>query len=741
MFAAFLEELKRRHLIRVAGVYAVAAWGVFQIAKTIFDTADLPKSMSMTTLLLLVLGLPVVLVVSWIVERKAKREAPAGDVEGSAEAPSGAAALKLSRVDMLMLALLVLVVGLAGAEVGGYVSGGRATILGVRAPDKSVAVLPFAVFDAHKDSDDFADGLTEEVINSLAQAPDLKVAGRTSAFYFKGKNEDLREVGKRLGVAHIVEGSVRREGDRLRVTAQLIKVSDGFQIWSKTYDRKLDDAFAIQSEIGRSVAEALQTKLALKGPAQAAKRDPAAYQLEITSRAHLRRRGLEDLQDARAGYEKLMTLEPQNAQAYAGFAQATITLAQNHLGMDFGGAQQAAEAALQKAVQLDPESSDVWLARATASRVLSIRIGGVRYERDFDQAVRKAVALDPRNSDALTLLAVRLSDTGKPAEALAAADKAVGADPLSRSALMAQAKALGRVGRLAESSNKYRAVIQLYPDFSEAGYQLAVSLVEQGRLDQAEPWLRAAAASGDDPFIAFQAAWIYNNLGLPKEAHTTLAAITASPGKELGIAGELADRGDWAGVAAYGRGLAAKSKDPFWPMVVFQGEAMLGHDAAAIEALKQVRPDLLGPDAQVAVTDINMPILLAHVLKRAGETAQAERLLDSVLAVTAPTAGARTPNDQRIARAKVFAERGQKDAAIAEVQGAYDAGWRAGYLADDALWLDQQPCMASVRDDPRLKAVMAKVRADLARQRAAVLAARVGSARAQNLPRDVKPTG
>nr|MEA2799768.1 hypothetical protein [Phenylobacterium sp.] len=723
MFSGFLAELNRRHVIRVAGVYTVAAWGVFQVVKTILETLDLPRWTSTLTLVLLVLGLPVVLIVSWIFERNAK-----GELVVTPDAPEGeataAARPGLSRLDMLLLAAMVVVVGLAGAQIGGYLGGGRATILGARAPEKSVAVLPFVMFSAQKDSDYFADGLTEEVINSLAQVPDLKVAGRTSAFYFKGKNEDLREVGKRLGVAHVVEGSVRREGDRLRVTAQLISVKDGFHIWSRTYDRRMDDAFAIQSEIGQAVAEALKTKLDMKGKAAGLKRDPAAYQLEITSRAHLRRRGLEDLQAARAGYEQLMAMEPENARAYAGFARATMVLAQNHINMDFGEAQRVSEAALDKALKLDPNSPDVWLARASVNRALSIRIGGARFDKAFDESARKAVALDPRSSEAQNQLATRLSEIGQPAEAAAAARKAVALDPLSRAALMSLAKSLRQVGKLAEAEQQYRAVTELYPDFSEAGYELGMTLVEAGRFDLAEPWLKAAAARGTDPYISFQAAWLYTNLGLMEDSHKVLAAIKESPGKELGQTMLFADRHDWAGLLAFGDALQGKSKEPFWPTVSFQAAAMLGRNEEAIANLRKVRPDLLTPEPGVAVTDIDMPILLAHVLREAGDKAQASRLLDRVLAVTAPVDGARTPNDWRIARAKAFGERGQVDASVEEVRAAVKAGWRAGYGFNDSLWLDETPYMVSLHNDPRFKTLMARVRQDLAKQRAAVLAQR-----------------
>jgi len=718
LFAKFLAELKRRHVIRVAGIYTVAAWGAFQVTNTIFQTLDFPKWTSTLALAVAVLGLPVVLVVAWIFERR-----PTGEIAVTSDGPEGAPGPRLSRTDVLILSAMVLVAGLVGAQVGGLIGGGKAPLPGLGAPDRSVAVLPFVVFTSAKDAEYFADGLTEEVINSLAQAPDLKVAGRTSVFYFKGKNEDLREVGKKLGVAHVVEGSVRQEGDRLRVTAQLVSVKDGFHLWSNTYDRTMDDAFAIQTEIGEAVAGALKSKLDLKAAPAGQKHDPAAYQLEITSRAHLRRRGLEELKLARAGFEKLLAMQPENADAYAGYAQATITLAQNHLGMDFGEARRVSEAAMEKAIALDPNDSQVWLARATVSRVLAIRVGGPQYFQQLDEALAKAVKLNPRNSEALTLLAARQADLGDAALAEATARRAVAVDPLSRSALMALSKALMRTGKLQEAEQKYRSVTEIYSDFAEAKYALAMVLVEQGRLDKAEPWLREVTAAGEDPFVAFQAAWVYINLGLPDDAHKVTVAIKASPGKELGEAGEFAVRGDWAGMLAYGEAQAARSKEPFWPTVKFQAAYMLGRYDQALAALREVRPDLLSGDPGVSVLDLGMPVAVSHILRATGETGQADRLMDKILAATAPVAGQRTVNDWRMARTRVFAERGQVEASLAELEAAEKAGWRTPFTLD-SVWLDQDPTMASVRGHPRFKAAMARVRQDLATQRAAVLAAR-----------------
>jgi tetratricopeptide (TPR) repeat protein len=299
----------------------------------------------------------------------------------------------------------------------------------------------------------------------------------------------------------------------------------------------------------------------------------------------------------------------------------------------------------------------------------------------------------------------------------------VAVDPLSRTALMALGKALMRTGKLEESEQKYRSVAEIFPDFPEAKYALAMVLVEQGRLDRAEPWLRAVATSGDDPFITFQAAWVYVNLGLLEDAHKVTAAIRASPGKELGEAGEFAVRGDWAGMLAYGEAQKAKSPEPFWPTVIFQADYMLGRYDAALAALGELRPDLLSGEPTVSVLDLGMPVAVEHVLRAAGHTVQADKLANAILAATAPRPGIRTVHDWRMARARVFADRGQAEAALAELEAAEKAGWRTPFTLD-SVWLDQDPTMAAVHAHPRFRGLMARVKQDLVRQRAAVLAAR-----------------
>ena len=720
VFGQFLSELKRRNVIRVAALYTVTAWGIFQVAKTIFETLDFPKWTSQAALVVLALGLPIAAIIAWAFER-----APDGSIHRTT-LPEGEEApprTGLTRMDVMLLGGMGLVLGVTAATVSGVMRGGPLQMLG-GPPDKSVAVLPFTTFSRAQDAEYFADGLTEEVINSLAQSPELKVAGRTSSFYFKGKNQDLREVGKKLGVAHVVEGSVRREGDRLRVTCQLVACKDGFHLWSETYDRQMIDALALQTEIGEAVAEAMKVKLALRGARPGGEpRNPDAYALQLTSMAQLRRQDPESLKQARTGFEKLMDLEPRNAAAFAGYAQATMVLAQQGLSMDIGEAGRVAQGAIDKAVQLDPESPDVWMAKAMIARVQSIRIGGPQYEKAFDEAIARTLKLAPNKPEALSAKASRLNDLGQSEQAVVFGRKALTLDPLNRSTIMTYGKALMNVGQLDESERQFHSATELYPDYEQAKYQLAMVLTEKGRFDEAEPWLKAIA-DGQDPFISLQTSWVYMNLGLRDDADAVLRAISESPAKELGEITILCNRGDWPGALAMGRSLMAKDDEPFWPMVVFQTSVMTGKYAEGVAALKKLRPDIFSPEPAVTGLDLAMPTVAAHALNRTGDRAQAKRLLDEVLKVTAPTPGQRPPNDWLVARAKVFAEKGMRAEAIAALESAYQNGWRGIFLWDESLWLDQQPNLAALREDPAIQALMAKARADLARQREAVLAQR-----------------
>lgn len=263
---SFLEELKRRNVFRVGAAYVVVGWVIAQVAEFAFENFGAPEWLLKSFVVILFLGLPIALVFAWAFEMtpeglKRERDVVRGE---SITAHTG------RKLDRLIIVGLVICVAVLLADKfwlseqpvepdAVATEQQSAAVDEITEPDRSIAVLPFV--NMTDDKDYFADGLSEELLNLLAKIPDLKVAGRTSSFMFKGKSDDLRTIGESLGVAHVLEGSVRRSGDKLRITAQLIKVEDGFHLWSETYDREMADIFDIQDDVAKHITEQLKLKL------------------------------------------------------------------------------------------------------------------------------------------------------------------------------------------------------------------------------------------------------------------------------------------------------------------------------------------------------------------------------------------------------------------------------------------------------------------------------------------------
>jgi TolB-like protein/tetratricopeptide (TPR) repeat protein len=279
---SFFEELKRRNVVKVGILYVVASWLILQVGDVLFDALDLPSAWLRLVLALLILGFPLALIFSWIYELTPEGIKREKDVDRS-QSITGQTGQKMNVLIIVMLALAIGAVVLdrlmpeagpgedpaivsEGAEPDEPVASQELTPQSppeaaaakfAPPPDRSIAVLPFVTMSGDKENEYFADGISEEILNFLAGVPDLKVTARTSSFQFKGQNLDLREVGAKLNVAHLLEGSVRRSGSRARITAQLIRTSDGYHLWSESYDRTLEDTFEVQTDIAESVTRAL----------------------------------------------------------------------------------------------------------------------------------------------------------------------------------------------------------------------------------------------------------------------------------------------------------------------------------------------------------------------------------------------------------------------------------------------------------------------------------------------------
>ena len=723
MLLKIFGELKRRNVLRVAGVYVVSGWTLFQIVNNLFPVLRLPAWSVTLVAVLFLIGLPIVVIIAYAFESTSDgiRRTPAADVTTPVPA--------LGWFDWTLIAACIVIVGFAVAQ---FTMTGRVRVSESSTPDEtalnaSVAVLPFVNFSSLNDGEYFADGLTEELINSLAQLPDLKVAGRTSAFYFKGRNEDLREIGRKLGVAHVLEGSVRSAGERLRITAQLIKVADGFHLWSETYDRPMSDALAIQTQIADAVAEVLKARIL--GPtvadASQAARNPRAYQLELIAQGQLRKHELEEMQKARASYEELLKLEPDNPRALAGYADATIFLAQDFLALDFDTARQESEAAIERALAIAPQSAAAWRVKGVIDHIIAIRSSEARYSDLAMSALRKAVELDPKDSESLEMLANQLNAAGQPAQATALLQRALALDPLSRIAQELLGVALEGQGRFTEARRQYESLIDLYPDFTTARISLAELLRSQGKLDEAVELLDDEKLMRTDPISGFLLANCYLNLGMPNEMTETLERIREPPpAAAIAHAALLLRSRQIDALSAYAKEQLETTRDPIWSSIAIVSRVIANDVAGARGALSDAVPGLLETPPATEQYDTLDALVSAYALRESGWPEQAAQIARDILASHESPPHEFVPVETTWQRALAFAVLDQTDDAIAELRRATDDGYRTLYDFDYFVRLEDYPFMAHVVADQRFQAIVAEIEADNRRMRDALVARR-----------------
>jgi TolB-like protein len=438
------------------------------------------------------------------------------------------------RVGLGLAAVALVLAALVGLNVGGM----RERLFPPAAPagPPSIAVLPFADMSAAKDQEYFADGLAEELLNKLAKIPELKVTARTSSFQFKGKGEDLRVIGQKLNVTTILEGSVRKEGNRVRITAQLIKVEDGFHLWSETYDREMADIFAVQDEIARSVAGALKVAL-LRGKTPASRgTSPEAYNAYLQGRYFYERGSKADWEKAVSYYEQATSLDPEYAPAWAGLSEVRRQQGgQGYIPLAEGTEQ--ARAAAKRALALDPNLADAHSA-----------MGSIQSFYDWDWAVadaafQRALTLEPGNARALVGAGRLARSLGRFEEALTLNRRAVELDPLSNLAYYTLGQTAYYAARFPEAEAALIKGLELAPDSSLARSTLAQVYLVQAKHRQA---LTETERIGDPFRRLFGEALAYHALGQKKESDAALAELIEKHHADgaFQIAGVYAYRGE-----------------------------------------------------------------------------------------------------------------------------------------------------------------------------------------------------
>jgi len=430
-------ELKRRHVFRVAAFYGFVSFGVLQAADLMLPRLGLPDWTVTFMVAIVVLAFPVALIIAWAFEVtpdgvKRADEASPGEIERMLAEPAARRwpAGLLALVGVAALVAGAWWTGRRTAPVAGDAWPGDTAHLALGAPEAdarpSLAVFPFADMSAEGDQAYFSDGITEELLNVLAKVRELKVAARTSAFAFKGQGLTAQELGDTLRIRYLVEGSVRKAGDRLRITAQLIDTRDGSHLWSEQYDRRMDDVFAIQTEIAEAIANELRVPLGLdEGDRLVSPTDDLeAYDLYLAGRARMRERGA-SVQQAVNLFEAAVARDSNWAPAWAGLAESRATLPWylpgRYAERPWAENLDAAERAAERALALDPANASAWVA-----------LGNVHRERrdwePAEAAFEKALSLDPDNVEAHHQYAEFLGNVGRLDEALVASRRALELD-------------------------------------------------------------------------------------------------------------------------------------------------------------------------------------------------------------------------------------------------------------------------------------------------------------------------
>jgi len=722
---SFINELRRRNVFRVGIAYVVVAWLVAQVAELAAESFGAPEWVMPMLLTLLGLGLPMVLMFAWAFEltpEGLKREHEV-DRDRSITPQTG------RRLDRTIIVVLAMALAYFAADkyllrpapeepaVQEVSNAGPAT------GPRSIAVLPLVNMSADAENEYFSDGLTEELLNILAKVKELQVAGRTSAFAFKGKNEDLRSIAEKLNVESILEGSVRKDAERVRITVQLINAANGYHLWSETYDRELDDIFAIQEEIATQVARALRVTL-LGEDVQRISHQPttglSAYDLYLQGLQQLSTGSYASLQAARATFSRAIEADPDYLPAQVRLALTWIRLADTG-AVSVKDATQSAMPILQHVLEMD---SDNDVAHAVMARVHQL----ARRTDASRQEALMALEINPRN--AFALMQIGRSDTlaGNPVQGLEYLHEAERIEPYSVEVLWQLLFAHGvtqdteeairyaeRIGEISpDSPNRYWGVGLAYllvgdlahtlewlnraheidPDDYEISASISGIWLDLGQIEQAEHWLQVAEGIG-----AGQPTPIKSRIELlqSREQHT-LAADLARQALDR----DLDDR--------QGSGNTIRNA---WVAEMFRQ----GHFAEALDYYRSEYPKAfeVPPDYGLETAFDALPMIEIAVLLKAldPKSEQADGFLDAVEQQLGRMDQQFLPPFRALNYAGMAAARGDRQTALAQLNRAVDSGFRQDWRGSLEEWF----VLSELWEEPAFERLIARIEEDMGRQR------------------------
>jgi TolB-like protein len=537
------QELKRRNVFRVAIAYLAGAWLLSEVATTLFPLFGLGETPARIVVTLLAIGFPLFLIFSWVFEITPEGLKLEKDMDRSVSI-SGKTGKQLDRIIIVLLALALSYFALdkfvlepvRDAElVEETAMQARSDALVESYGDQSIAVLPFVNMSADLEQEYFSDGISEELLNLLTRIPELRVISRSSAFSFKGKDIVVPEVARQLNVTHVLEGSVRMDGNRVRVTAQLIEARSDTHLWSDTYDRELDDIFVIQDEIAGAVVDALKLTLLGETP-QIEPINPEAYVLYLQAAhvgAHLH---AEALEQSNALLKQVLVIEPDYARAWRLLARNyTAQVQKDLLPRDDGNA--LAREAITQALAIDPDLAEAhsWLAMWELGNDGDLAAAALR--------LRHAIWLEPNNPIVISHAAGLLSRLGRLDKAIAVREYELSLDPLSVITHYNLARDYLEAGQPDESITMIRTLKMLSPDNDWAYWIMCWALLFKGEYNAA---LQVIQQESNEDYRLYGLVTIHHAMGQAAKADSALTEYIEKYGQDTpySVASLLAYRGE-----------------------------------------------------------------------------------------------------------------------------------------------------------------------------------------------------
>jgi TolB-like protein len=720
---SLLRELRRRRVFRVAGLYVVGVWLLMQAANILFPGWGIPDAAIRNLFWAGVVGFPVALVFGWIFEitpEGIRRTQPA------ASPAEVAASMPLRRADYLILSAFVLVVGLIVYDATGRVLGtapvddrwSRTAEL----IEHSVAVLPFTNLSGDPEQSYLSDGISEEILNRLAAFSELKVIARTSSFALQDSGYDIARISALLGVQYLLQGSVRRDGQQLRISAQLVE-RNGVQVWSNSFDRPLGGIFALQDEIAEAVAQSIVPQIS--PPAHPARLpDLEAYQHYLMGREKLAHRTAMFWTLAADQFTRALELDPEFAEAYADRAVAR-TMGANWT-MDHEAQYEQAQQDIDAALALKPQLASALAAQA--SLLTSRNPGAVEEQEDL---LRRSLAIDPNQADALNWLSIALARQGRHAEAADALQRAARIDPLSPTINSNLAWQEMRAGRIDDAERRLLRLLETSQPLVPVFIRLVELYSSTGRLERnvdlgKRVMLSLVTHTGraGGHFGLVQA---YGELGMQERAeHWRAHYDREHPTIFLGRVFNIQILALWSGQLDYeeavqrfstaleSAGMTQEQVPDSTLRVYGVLQSLAGNHSAAIEILEPlVDVEALLPEA---ATQSLVSQALAWAYLQRGETGSAEQVLQRLERgfVDLEERGQLHLGNDRADHALNALLLGDPERALDLLEQAEQAGWRRYYAAQ------RDPRWAAVREEPRFVGIMTRIKDDIDAQRARV---------------------